>query len=249
MAFMEKGMRVFWSKGGKLVAVGDRVSSIAGLRNISLTGCDISFPVGAAFDATLEGVAKAGALVKEQVVIGPSVFKVTVDAAVAHGKLTATPEKDVAVGAEVTLAVKPDDGYRLKKGSLKAYKTGDEAVTVEVKGNKFSMPAHDVRVTCVFEKKPAPAPVEEEKPLAVESELLSEVQLQPNPFDDFLELTGLEHAMRIEVVSLLGQTKYTQPLGGQPSLRLETGNWPAGLYMVKLLDGDGGSVVLRGERR
>ncbi len=71
-----------------------------------------------------------------------------------NGSITASPGTDVAEGVEVALTVSPADGYRLKSGSLKVYKTGDENTTVALSGTSFNMPAYGVTVTAEFEQIP-----------------------------------------------------------------------------------------------
>ena len=55
---------------------------------------------------------------------------------------------------KLSLSVVPNVGYRLKNGSLKVYKTGDENTTVTVLNNAFNMPAYNVTVFAEFEKIP-----------------------------------------------------------------------------------------------
>lgn len=76
----------------------------------------------------------------------------------ANGTITATPNTNVTVGTEVALTILPNDGYRLKSGSLQVYKTGDANTTVALSGNSFRMPAYDVTVMAEFEGIPAPPP-------------------------------------------------------------------------------------------
>ena len=71
-----------------------------------------------------------------------------------NGSITASPGTDVAEGVEVALTVSPADGYRLKSGSLKVYKTGDENTTVALSGTSFNMPTYGVTVTAEFEQIP-----------------------------------------------------------------------------------------------
>lgn len=73
-----------------------------------------------------------------------------------NGSITASPNTDVTIGTEIALTITPASGYRLKSGSLKVYKTGDESTTVNVINNTFSMPAYDVTVAAEFEEIPAP---------------------------------------------------------------------------------------------
>lgn len=72
----------------------------------------------------------------------------------ANGKIVANPNTDVIIGTEVSLTISPDDGYRLKNGSLKVYKTDDESTTVAVAGDSFNQPAYHVTVTAEFEQIP-----------------------------------------------------------------------------------------------
>lgn len=76
----------------------------------------------------------------------------------ANGTITATPNTNVTVGTEVALTILPNDGYRLKSGSLQVYKTGDANTTVALSGTSFHMPAYDVTVAAKFEGIPAPPP-------------------------------------------------------------------------------------------
>ena len=71
-----------------------------------------------------------------------------------NGNITASPSVDITEGVEVALTVSPADGYRLKSGSLKVYKTGDENTTVALSGTSFNMPAYGVTVTAEFEQIP-----------------------------------------------------------------------------------------------
>ena len=71
-----------------------------------------------------------------------------------NGNITASPSVDITEGVEVALTVSPADGYRLKSGSLKVYKTGDENTTVALSGPSFNMPAYGVTVTAEFEQIP-----------------------------------------------------------------------------------------------
>ncbi|MBN2745008.1 MAG: leucine-rich repeat protein [Marinilabiliaceae bacterium] len=81
-------------------------------------------------------------------------YTVSVDANIVNGTLAATPSENVTMGTEVTLTVTPTTGYQLVENSLRAYKTGDETVTVTIVDNKFAMPAFAVTVTAEFEGLP-----------------------------------------------------------------------------------------------
>ncbi len=75
-------------------------------------------------------------------------------ATVEHGTLESSVATAKA-GTEVSITATPEDGYQLKIGSLKVYKTDDEATTVIVAANKFEMPNYDVTITAEFEELPA----------------------------------------------------------------------------------------------
>ena len=63
-------------------------------------------------------------------------------------------DDQVPENSSLGLSIVPASGYRLKAGSLKAYKTGDESVLVSLSGNTFTMPDHDVAITAIFEEIP-----------------------------------------------------------------------------------------------
>ncbi|MGI6478701.1 MAG: leucine-rich repeat protein [Salinivirgaceae bacterium] len=51
----------------------------------------------------------------------------------------------------VTITISPNIGYRLKEGSLRAYKTGEESTTVTITNCEFTMPAYGITIECEFE--------------------------------------------------------------------------------------------------
>ena len=71
------------------------------------------------------------------------------------GSITASPDKDVAKGATVTMVETHNAGYELDKTKLVVYKKGDEAtkVTVNLDALTFVMPDYDVVVSGEFEPK------------------------------------------------------------------------------------------------
>jgi len=72
-------------------------------------------------------------------------------ATVENGSITASPSTGIVTDTEITLTVTPSVGYKLKEGSLNAYKTDDQSVTFPIIGDKFFMSAYDVTVTAEFE--------------------------------------------------------------------------------------------------
>lgn len=67
-----------------------------------------------------------------------------------HGNISASLD-EASEGTEITLTATPDAGYKLSEWNV--YKTGDEEITVEVKDNKFIMPAYEVTVSATFAEK------------------------------------------------------------------------------------------------
>lgn len=72
------------------------------------------------------------------------------------GSITASPDKDVAKGATVTILETHNAGYELDKTKLVVYKKGDEAtkVTVNLDALTFTMPDYDVVVEGAFVQLP-----------------------------------------------------------------------------------------------
>ena len=71
-----------------------------------------------------------------------------------------TADKTTAhIGDVVTLTVSPADGYELEDLTVEA-----DGKTITVQDNAFMMPASNVTVTAIFEKKPDPTPEPEPEP-------------------------------------------------------------------------------------
>ncbi len=76
----------------------------------------------------------------------------------AHGSVKCSETKDVKSATQVTITVAPEKDYNLS--ILKVYKSGDESLSIATTEDsetmyRFTMPAHDVMVKVVFEKKNA----------------------------------------------------------------------------------------------
>lgn len=69
---------------------------------------------------------------------------------IANGKITADPCDNVTAGTRVQITIESDQYYELQEGSLK-YIVGSLEYPIE--NNSFEMPASDVTITAVFEKK------------------------------------------------------------------------------------------------
>lgn len=68
-----------------------------------------------------------------------------------YGKVSADKQR-AAAGEIVTLQVTPNNGYHLKEGSLKVYKTDAADEMVRVADNEFIMPAYAVTISAEFEQ-------------------------------------------------------------------------------------------------
>ena len=68
----------------------------------------------------------------------------------ANGTLQTNPEK-ATEGTRVEIEALPENGYRIKDGTLRVYRTGYPEQTVEVTDQGFIMPGYPVTVTAEFE--------------------------------------------------------------------------------------------------
>ncbi len=84
--------------------------------------------------------------------ITSTLYNVNVSADIENGSLGILPilAHGHPEGSSVTITASPAAGYLLLPGSLRAYKTGDESVTVAVIDGKFTMPGFDVTVSGEF---------------------------------------------------------------------------------------------------
>lgn len=83
------------------------------------------------------------------VVAEPDTYAIT--AAQTSNGTVATEPTSAAADTKVQITVTPKDGYQLKEGTLKAYKTGEPDTEVAIENNAFTMPAYAVTVTAEFE--------------------------------------------------------------------------------------------------
>lgn len=80
---------------------------------------------------------------------------------------------------------------------------------------------------------------------AVESRLLANVDVYPNPCDAELRLRNVAALRSLAVVNALGQTVLTRTHDGAETVVVPTGTLPAGLYLLRLTDTEGGIHTLR----
>ncbi|HQB78210.1 MAG TPA: T9SS type A sorting domain-containing protein, partial [Tenuifilaceae bacterium] len=163
--------------------------------------------------------------------IPAATYSVTVASGITNGTLTVEPNTSVAAGAEVMLTATPSAGYRLKEGSLKAHKTGDESVTLTITNSKFAMPAYDVTVTCQFELI-----------TGIDDNTTAAVNAYPNPFTDYVVIESEEQIRSVSFINLLGKTVQHTSM---PETRISTQNLLPGIYLVKVDFAKGKPVVIR----
>lgn len=80
----------------------------------------------------------------------------------------------------------------------------------------------------------------EKKPNAVESELLAGVQVKPNPFVGELRAEGVAQLRELQVYTADGLLVATYVHKGTASMVLRTGEWNAGVYVLRMVDVEGG---------
>ena len=85
----------------------------------------------------------------------------------------------------------------------------------------------------------------QQTPHAVESSLLAEVVVYPNPCHDELHLRSTSALRTLAVVNSQGQTVLTAIHNGAAELTLRVDSLPAGLYLLQLTDTTGATRTLR----
>ncbi len=119
-------------------AKGEAKGSIADIQELTLTGCEIISPAGAAFDAEKHGVSKDNNIVKEEIVIGNyvAVTGVTLDIKTAELKidetkqLTATVAPDNATNKNVSWKSSDATIATVENGLVTALKVGEASIIV-----------------------------------------------------------------------------------------------------------------------
>ena len=138
-------------------------------------------------------------------------------------------------GAVLVVEGKPENGYRVKAITAEgAKKIGDKEWEVTAMTGK-------VTFTVEFEKKPEG---ESNNPTPVESVLLAQVQLSPNPTDGQVTVDAGTTLARCEVYSSTGAL--LQAIESPKSVfTIDLTASPSGVYLVRLVDVNGESKTLR----
>ena len=80
----------------------------------------------------------------------------------------------------------------------------------------------------------------------VQSALLAEVRLAPNPVVDILTVQGTQHATSLELYTLAGQQLLHYAVQQDASeVRVDMRPYPTGVYLLRLVDGAGAPCVVR----
>lgn len=150
----------------------------------------------------------------------------------------------------VTFVVKDEAGKAIDGAAVEAngQKVKSESGMVEL---KLADGEYDYKVTKegydVFSGKVTVAGADrtenvtlKKMPNAVESELLAGVQVKPNPFVGELRAEGVELLRELQVYTVDGQLVATYVHKGTESMVLRTGEWNAGVYVLRMVDVEGG---------
>lgn len=149
--------------------------------------------------------------------------------ATVDGSLIADGDQ-VREGAEVQFVAEPKVGFLVDAWTGVTPDAADrDKAKLEVKG--------EVTVTVSF--KP------EEKKSGVESALLASIEMLPNPFTSTLTIVNASNLYRVQLLSVEGRVIRTVAHDGAETLKLDTKDLPAGLYLLRCEDAHGGVRTLR----
>ena len=137
-----------------------------------------------------------------------------------NGTITATPNNGIVTDTEITLTTTPANGYKLVENSLRAYKTGDENIAVEIVNGKIIMPAFAVTVTAEFELN-----------IGIYLPTASNIKLYPNPFNDFVNVESNEQIRNISFINQFGQTILVVDV---PTQQISVTTLKPGSYIMKI---------------
>ncbi len=190
----------------------------------------------------------------------PDMYDVTI-ADVQNGYITVSKSK-ASQNDVVKLTATPDAGYHLKAGSLLVYKTGDKSKVIAVNDMQFTMPAHPVTVTVVFEKGQGGegdnggnkggnrvgnegGNNKSKNPNAVEDAVLASLSVAPNPFISHLRISNPEGlTVHYALVNLIGTVLRSGALNDNEVV-VDTSALPTGVYFVRLEAQGGVSKTVR----
>lgn len=155
------------------------------------------------------------------------------------GRLEVSKTKAKA-GEAVVISALPSPKAQLKANSLTviandASKQAIKVTAVEENRYEFTMPSAGVSISAAFE-------MVEKTP--VESLLLQQISVSPNPFSDFLTVRHCEAAQRLELITVSGDVLTTVEVKSRGELRIDTRGLAAGAYLLRAVSAEGYRTIL-----
>ena len=150
-------------------------------------------------------------------------YRVSIAADILNGVVSTSANSILPQGSTVTITAMPNHGYKLKTGSLKAYKTGDKSMVVTITNGILTMPAYNATITAEFER---------DGPTSVETQAVVSLGLYPNPCRDQVYIKGLVDYAQVEVYAHTGSKVLSVQLS--PSQPLNLQSLQPGIYLVKV---------------
>ena len=149
------------------------------------------------------------------------------------------PGSKLDEGAELKVIATPSNGYELQALTV----AGEDVTAQVVKGvYTFTLRA-DTQIAATFKE------VEKNIINPVESSLLATLEVYPNPFRSELHLQNASELQRLCLLNTTGQEVVSLKHNGGNVLILPTTDLPAGLYILRLSDRQGGTRTLRVVKR
>lgn len=230
---------------GAVVAISGQefATNADGRASILLEEGDYPYRVGMPGDHTWEGIAKVS-LIKSlnRAVLAKSSFTVTFAVGLNGERI---PGVSIKVNGQTRItdtvglaSIELPNGVYTYQASKEGYDATQGEITVKDADLLVEIPL-------IRSQKPKPEP----KPDIVDSTLLAGILASPNPCGDVLRLEHTEALRLVEVLNASGQTVQTSRHDGRPELLLGMETLPAGLYILRLVDCQGGTRNLRVVKR
>ena len=149
------------------------------------------------------------------------------------------PGSKLDEGSELKVIVTPSNGYELQSLTV----AGVDVTAQVVKGiYTFTLKA-DTQIAATFKE------VKKNIINPVESSLLATLEVYPNPFRSELHLQNASELQRLCLLNSTGQEVVRLRHNGSSMLILPTTDLPAGFYILRLTDRQGGTRTLRVVKR
>ena len=149
------------------------------------------------------------------------------------------PGSKLDEGTELKVITTPSNGYELQALTV----AGEDVTAQVVKGvYTFTLKA-DTQIAATFKE------VKKNIINPVESSLLATLEVYPNPFRSELHLQNASELQRLCLLNSTGQEVVRLRHNGSSMLILPTTDLPAGFYILRLTDRQGGTRTLRVVKR